>query len=232
MSQVVREETPVSAPLSLVDRIVATFTAPARLAGSIRERPRWIDVLLISTLVAVAAAAMIPEEVFLTAAEEAVNRRGAPVEITSPPAEIVRWGRYMAMLNALVGHPLVAFGLAGVLSIIFTVLAGGRNSFTEHLSLTSHALLIVALGTLVSMALGLATGATVGDASLGALLPAVAQGAAAGEVLALINPFTVWMLFVVGVGVSVLDPARSRRATLGILLGGYAVLVLAIVLAT
>ena len=232
MNQAVRDETTVSTPLSLGKRIAATFTAPARLAGSLRERPRWIDVLLISTLVAVAAAAMIPEEVFLTAAEEAVNRRGAPVEITSPPAEIVRWGRYMAMLNALVGHPLVAFGLAGVLSILFTVLSGGRNSFTEHLALTSHALLIVALGTLVSMVLGLATGATVGDASLGALLPAVDPETAAGEVLALINPFTLWMLYVVGVGVSVLDAARSRRTTLGILLGGYAVLVLAIVLAT
>lgn len=232
MSQALREDRATAGPAPLGARIAATFTAPARLAALIREQPRWIDVLLISTVVAVAAAAMIPGEVFLTAAEDAVNRRGAPVEITSPPEEIVRWGRYMAMLNALVGHPLVAFGLAGVLSIIFTVLPGGRNSFTQHLALTSHALLIVALGTLVSMVLGIATGAAVGDASLGALLPFVDPDSAMGEILALINPFTVWMLFVVGVGVSVLDPARSRRVTLGVLLGGYALLVLAIGLVT
>lgn len=220
----------VQAPARLAARIAATFSAPGSLARSIRERPRWIDVLLISTAVAVLAAATLPAEFFLSAAEDAVTRRGAPVEITSSPGEIVRWGRYLAMLNALIGHPLLAFALAGLLTLIFTVLAGGRTRFAEHLALSSHSLLILALGTLAGIAVRLATGDPSAEISLALLVPGTAAGSFR-EMLALLNPFTIWMLVVVAIGVSVLDPRRSRRSSLAVLLGFYLALVVVLTVA-
>lgn len=216
---------PPPAPASLAARIAATFLSPAALARSIRERPRWIDALLISTAVAVLAAATLPAEFFLTAAEDAVTRRGTPVEITSSPAEIARWGRYLAMLNALIGHPLIAFGLAGLLTLIFTILAGGRATFAEHLALTSHALLILALGTLTTILARVLLADPTAELSLALLIPGPRTGWL-GEMLGLVNPFTVWMLIAVAVGVSVLDPGRSRRSSLAVLLGAYLTLVI------
>lgn len=213
---------------ALRERLVATFTSPSRLAEAIRERPRWLDVLLISTAVAIAAAAMLPAETFLEAARDPVSRRGTPVEITSPPDEVVRWGRYLAMLSAIVGHPLVAFALAGVLTLAFTVVPRGRNSFVEHLSLASHALLITALGSVVGLALRYASG---GEAhvSLALIAPFLEEGSVARELLALISPFTIWMLVVVAIGVARMDPRRTVLATASVLVGGY--LAVALILA-
>lgn len=210
-------------------RITATFTSPSALAALIRDRPRWLDVLLLSTAVAIAAAAMLPPETFLETSREAVNRRGAPVEITSPPEEIVRWGRYLAMLSATVGHPLVAFALAGVLTLLFTMVPRGRNTFMEHVALSSHALLIAAFGSVVGIALRLLSGEAEAHVSLAMLAPFLDAGSPVREFLELISPFTLWMLTVVAFGVAALDPRRSRASTVALLVGGY--LVLALVLA-
>lgn len=217
-----------SAGLPLMRRIAATFIAPARLADSIRDRPRWLDVLLLSTLVAIAAAAMLPDEMFLEAVRDPVSRRGTPVEVTSPPGEVVRWGRYLAMMSALVGHPLLAFALAGVLTLAFTVVPRGSNRFLEHLALSSHALLIPALGSLIGLALGYATGGEP-HVSLALLAPFLDDGSTARELLALISPFTLWMLVVLAIGVARLDPRRTVLASASLLVGGY--LALALILA-
>lgn len=222
-------EAPPRAAAPLATRMAATFTSPARLAGLIRAHPRWLDVLIISTGVAIIAAAMLPAETFLEASREAVTRRGEPVDITSPPEDVVRWGRYLAMLSAAVGHPLIAFALAGLLSLAFTVAVDGRNTYVEHLALASHALLITALGTLVGLALGYLVGPEHAHPSLGLLVPFLERGSAIRELLSLISPFTVWMLTVVALGVVRLDPRRSSAASLAILVGGY--LALAMVLA-
>lgn len=223
-----RREVEPSAGSTLAARISATFASPSRLADAIRERPRWLDVLLLSTAVAMAAAAMLPAETFLEAVRDPVSRRGTPVDITSPPGEVVRWGRYLAMLSALVGHPLVAFALAGVLTLAFTVVPRGRNSFVEHLALASHALLIPALGSVVGLAFRYVSGAEA-HVSLALLTPFLAPGSMARELLALISPFTLWMLVVVAIGVARLDTRRTVTATASVLVGGY--LALALILA-
>lgn len=221
-----RPPSPAGGAALLGARIAATFVSPAGLIELIRERPRWVDVLIVSTGVAVIAAAMLPPETFLDATRDAVSRRGTPVEITSPPEEIVRWGRYLAMLSAAVGHPLVAFALAGVLTLIFSVVPGGRNTFVEHLSLSSHALMIPALGTLVGLGMGYLAGPEHAHPSLALLVPFLAPGSAIRDSLALISPFTLWMLVVIAIGVGRLDPRRSFAASLAILIGAYLVLAL------
>lgn len=215
-----------AAPLG--ERIAATFASPARLIELIRPRPRWVDVLIISTGVAMIAAAMLPPETFLEASRDAVSRRGTPVEITSSPEEIVRWGRYLAMLSAAVGHPLIAFALAGLLTLAFSIVVDGRNTFVEHLSLASHALLITAVGTVVGLLLGIFAGSEHAHPSLGLLVPFMASGSPVREVLSLISPFTIWMLVVIGVGVGRLDRRRSPATAVAMLVGGYLALALAL----
>jgi hypothetical protein len=217
-----------AAPLGA--RITATFASPRKLIELIRDRPVWVDVLIVSTGVAIMGAAMLPPETFLDASREAVSRRGTPVDITSPPEEIVRWGRYLAMLSAVVGHPLIAFALAGLLTLTFSLVPGGRNTFVEHLSLSSHALLIPALGTVVGFALGYLAGPEHMHPSLALLVPFLPTGTPVLEYLALISPFTLWMLVVVAIGVGRLDPRRSSASSTAILVGAY--LVLALVLAS
>src|SRR5690606_32464700 len=122
----------------LASRVRDTFIAPGRLARELRHAAPWIDVLLLSTAVAALSVLAVPDEIFVEQMQEAVTRRGEPVEITSGPADIARWGRAIAMLSTIATHPIVIFTIAGLLTLLFGVLGKGTARLREYLSLTAH----------------------------------------------------------------------------------------------
>ena len=208
---------------TLSHRIADTFAAPRRLFARFGEETPWFDVLAISTLAAVAAATLLPDEVFLAQVENPTDRLGRPVVVTSSPATIAHFGRYMAMLSALAGHPILAFGLAGVLVLVFTILGGGNASYRTYLAVVSHSLLIPALGTLLVIGATALLQAPL-SASLAMLAPGLPEGSLVQRLLAGINPFIVWMLLVIGVGVSEVDGRRRWIGASAILLLLYLLL--------
>lgn len=208
---------------TLAHRIADTFAAPRRLFARFDEDTPWFDVLAISTLAAVAAATLLPDQVFLAQVENPTDRLGRPVVVTSSPATIAHFGRYMAMLSALAGHPILAFGLAGVLVLIFTVLGGGGASYRTYLAVVSHSLLIPALGTLIVIG-ATALMQTPLSANLAMLAPGLPEGSLAQRLLTGINPFIVWMLLILGLGVSEVDGRRRWMGASAILLLLYLLL--------
>lgn len=212
---------------SLGRRIALTFVDPRRLFAGFDERAPWIGVLVLSTLVAMLAAATQPAEFFLAQMENPADRLGRAVEVTSGPEEIVRWGRYLAVFSAIAGHPLVLLGVAGVLTVAFTLVGGGRGTFRAYLAVAAHALLVAALGTLLAVALRAATGDAALEPTLGRLVAPLSPRAGAGGFLAGVNLFTLWTLGVLGAGVAALDGRRSWGAAAAILVGGYLALVAA-----
>src|SRR5687768_8065843 len=129
------------------------------------------------------SSAFLPAEHFLARMQAPVNRLGRPVEVTSSPEEIVRWGRYLEVLSALAAHPLVAFGIAGLLTLVFSWLRHGRGTFRQYLAVASHALLISALGTLVALAIRLATGDHGAQPTVARLLSLAGPGVAGNAFL-------------------------------------------------
>lgn len=230
MSVVAEASGTATEPRPLTRRIRDTFVAPRRLAAGITEDSPWVDVLVITTVVAMVAAALLPAEYFLAQVETPVDRLGRPVEVTSPPEEIVRWGRLLQMFSAAVMHPMIVVMVAGLITLLFSVVGGGGVEMRRYLALTSHAFLISALGVVLATVVQIATGAPEVQPSLAPLLGDAAGGAFPLRVLALLNPFTLWMLGVLALGISEMDRRRSFAATAGVLLGLY--LALAAVLAT
>lgn len=201
-------------------RVLDTFVAPRPLFASFAHASPWLGVLLLSTAVAVIAASTLPADFFLQQMQHPVSRMGEPVQITSSPAEIVRWGRYMAMLSAIIGHPIIVFATAGVLSLLFTVLGGGGVPFRSYLALTAHAFLVTALGALLAVLAGLALGHRV-TWSLAALVPD-AEGVFSA-VLAALDPFRLWMIGLLALGVATLGHRRSTAAAASVLVAAYLV---------
>jgi hypothetical protein len=225
------DATRAGADPGLATRIARTFFSPARLFVGFHDGTPWLGVLAISTLVAMIAAPFIPAEHFLARMEDPVNRLGRPVEVTSSPEEIVRWGRYLEAFSALAAHPLIAFGLAGLLLLVFTVLGRGRGTFRQYLAVASHALLIPALGALVAIALRVSTGDFTAQPTVARLLGFIAPGVAGNAFLDGLNVFSLWMLVVLGVAVAVLDGRTSwmrpaaALVTIYLLLAGATVLI-------
>jgi hypothetical protein len=208
----------------LATRVGQTFAAPSRLFAGFHDGSPWLGVLAISTLVAMVAAATLPAEYFLAEMVDPVTRLGKPVEITSSPADIVRWGRYRQVLSALAMHPLVAFGMAGLLTLVFTAIGRGRATFRQYLAVSSHALLITALGAVVGIAMRIVTADPDAAPTVGRLLSLVAPAAARNAFLSSLNVFSLWMLLVLGVAVAVLEGRPSWVRPAAALLGGYMLL--------
>ena len=226
--QVERRDTP---PSALWTRVAQTFVSPARLFSGFHDASPWLGVLAISTLAAMIAATLLPAEHFLARMDDPVNRLGTPVEVTSPPGEIARWGRYLQVLGALVMYPMIAFALAGLLTLVFTVVGRGRASFRQYLAVASHALLIPALGVIVGIGMRIATADAGAEPTVARLLSFAGPAVTGNAFLASLNVFSLWMLVVLGVAVAVLDgrPSwiRPAVALLGIymLLAGASVLI-------
>lgn len=220
-------DAPPAAAAPLAERVRDTFAAPGRLFRNLPANAPFLGVLALATLVAAAAVAAEPAEYFLAQVEDPVSRRGTPVEVTSSPETIVLWGRIMAVFSALVGHPLLALGGAGVLTILFRVLGSGEGEYRRYLTVASHGLLISSAGMVATVALRAITGSSGALPTVGGLL-GLAEGTLAGGILHGINLFTLWMLAVVGIGVASIEARVTRRAATALLWGIYGVLVVTV----
>lgn len=216
-----------TAPPPLPRRVLQTFTAPRDLFGSFGEDAPWVGPLMISVAVAMLAVALIPDAAFVEAVQGATTRRGEPVTITSSPEAIARTGRMYGMLVTLVRQPLGALTAAGVLTLVFSVLLGGEGRFRQYLAITTHALLVTALGTLVALAVAAARGAELAPVSP-ALLPFLRGDGFVHRALAGIDLFTLWALVVAGLGASMVNRRLSWARAAAVLVGIYLALVLAL----
>jgi hypothetical protein len=215
---------PQSGAAPLPARIKATFLTPSSLPDLLRSAP-WLDVLLISTGIALLAVLGAPDEVFLEPMRDAVSRRGEPVVITSPPEDIVRWGRAMTMLGTLATHPMIAIFLAGFLTLVLSSAGGGAGSYRDYLSLASHGLLIPALGTLLALAIRISTGISSGWGAP-APLPDSGTGSLFETAALAVDPFVLWMLVVLALGAARFDGKRPTWRIGLLLVGAYILLVL------
>ncbi|MDQ3522635.1 MAG: hypothetical protein M3434_09920, partial [Gemmatimonadota bacterium] len=136
-------------PTPLPRRVLNTFVAPRRLFAEFRVHTPWLGVLAVTTLVAMLATITIPDWYFVEQTRNATNRLGRPVTVTSDAATIARWGRILAAFSAAMLQPMIVLGLAGLLALIFGAIMRGKARFTQYLAISSHALLVPALGALV-----------------------------------------------------------------------------------
>ena len=222
-------EAPEQIRPTLLERARDTFFAPGRLFASLSADAPFAGVLALATVIAMAAVASEPAEFYLAQMEDPVNRRGAPVEITSPPGQVVLWGRLMAMFSAAVGHPLLALAGAGVLTLLFRGIGRGEGDFRRYLVIASHGLLITSAGMFAAVLLRAITSNPDALPTIGTVL-GLSDAAPAGRILHSLNLFTLWMLAVVGAGVAAVERNVTRTAATALLWGIYGVVIVAVAL--
>ncbi|HEV2131083.1 MAG TPA: YIP1 family protein [Longimicrobiaceae bacterium] len=217
----------LAAPRSLGHRVVATFLAPRALFEEIRESAPWAGPLAISVAVGILVLLLLPDEVFVAQAQEAarLSRKGE-VTLTSDPGTIAFFERVRIATGMLVVRPILAFLMAGLLALVFSGLLRGRGEYRQYLSVTTHALLITALGTLAALPLQIVRGDAHARLSLALLAPALEPGSLAQRVLQALDPFTLWMMLIAALGVSVVNGSRSPARAAVVLIGGYLAVVL------
>lgn len=204
---------------SLPRRLVQVFAAPAALFDRLRERPVWLDVLILLVVVSVVSNFLVPEEAIRAMLESRMPPDADPEQLDQMVAFSRVWGRVLAF----VGTPIMIAIVAGFAILVFNVLLGGEATYRQLFSATTHTFVIYTAGALLALALSAARGELV-TPSLDLLVPGLSEGYLF-RLLRGVNLFSLWSAIVLGIAVSRIYPKRSAGAAAAVFLGTYVVIV-------
>lgn len=202
---------------SLALRIGLVLFSPAELFDRLRERPVWLDVLLLLVAVTVVGNLLLPEELLRQMAQSQLPADADPQSLEGS----VGWLRTFSIVGAIVFTPLWTALVAGYLILVYNVLLAGEASYRQLFSATVHALVVLTLGGLLTLGLMVARGEVGVALALHLLLPGLESDGWAYAFLHGINVFGVWTAVVLGVAVSRLYPRRGAAGAAALLIGTY-----------
>lgn len=230
MTQTTLGPAAAAAPKNLFARFLGIITSPRNTFVSVVAHPRWLGMLLLTTvIVAVCAAAPMTTAAGQEAAlnEQVKRMESFGFQVSDAQYErmqqTTRFAPYTTAGGVIVATPIIAVVLTGILFAVFNALMGGEASFRQLFSVWVHAGVISALGQLFTAPLNLARGAVGSATNLGVLLPMLDERSFLGRLLGMVDLFVVWWVLVLAIGLGVLYRRRTQGIALG-LFGVYAVI--------
>lgn len=199
---------------SLWARALRVFVAPGRLFAELRERPAWLGVLVLVVGVGVAGALLVPEELFRDFLRAQMPPDAPAGAVESQLDLQVR----LRFLGPLLWFPFAAAASAGLLLFIYNLLLGDEATYRQLMAVTSHALLIPAVGEVITLPLRIRTGSFETTLSLHLLAPGLEEGFPLYFLQGL-NVFALWAAVVVGIGVARVYPRRATGSAVSVVLG-------------
>ena len=221
-------------PVGLVARFIGVITSPRDTFRSVVAHPRWLGMLILTTVI-VAVCAALP--MTTDAGKEAALRNQVEgmesFGVTVDEAGYERMRRGMAMAPyttagaVLVMSPVMTLVFAGILFVVFNVLLGGEGTFKHVFAVMVHASVISTLQQLFTGPLNYFRGAVTSATNLASVLPFADPKSFVGRVLSMTDLFLIWYLLVLAIGLGVLYRRRTQPIAIT-LYGLYAVIVLVI----
>jgi hypothetical protein len=206
----VENSAPSSFP-SLPNRLLQVFVSPGELFTALREKPVWFGALAVCGFLAVLSIVLIPTELWVELSRNQLIERGQEV-----PAGVASSGsiiRIFAVLGGGISFFIMAFVLAGIVTLFFSFLFGDEGRYVQYLSVVAHASVISALGALLLVPLKLSQGDPSVTLSLGTFAFFIEDGYPL-RVLKLLDLFALWSYGVMAIGVTKIDPKRGFGSAL------------------
>lgn len=172
-----------------------TSISPIALFNRFGAWPPWVDVMLLSVVLAVGAMAFIPGEVWVSTMEEAMRQNGQALPANMDPASMARVQQMFAIGGAVFSWIFLAVQ-AGVMVLLFSVILGGTATFRQYVGVVAHASLIGAVGSLAALPITLQTGVMTTGITPGALAGGMDPESFVYQFLNAWNVFVVWQLVV------------------------------------
>ena len=136
-----------------------------------------------------------------------------------------KYAAYMGAVQFIVGVPLGALIMGGILYAIFNALMGGSATFKQVMAVVAHSQIISALAFLVTTPINYVKGTMTGATNLGVLFPMLDESSFAARLLGMMDLFLLWWLFVLSVGIAVLYKRKTSSVAM-VLFGIYFVIAL------
>jgi hypothetical protein len=195
-----------AAPLSLVQRFFGILTSPKATFESVVSWPRWGGMLAVTTLItALTVFVFLSTEV----GHEIVAKQQADAGAPAAQAEMaVKLAPYIAPVFILIGGPIFALAISGILLGVFAI-TGGSASFKQVLAVYAHSGVVGVVTGVVNAVINYFMATDTNVTSLKGIGNAFAEkGLMAGFFGAL--DLTVFLgLFVLAIGLAVLYRRRT-----------------------
>ncbi len=208
-------------------RIMEVFVAPITLFQRFGPKAPWVGALGVAVVVSAIAMALIPTEVWLQTARDALAAAPAGQQGMSPEA-MASIQRFTSIGAMLIAPWIMLFIQSGILLGIFTMLMGGDATYRQYLAVGAHAGVVGAVGQLLTLPLIISRGSAQASISLAPLALGAGPGDFAYQFLNAFNVFLVWQFVLLALGVTAINRRASAGAALGILFGIFALIAAAI----
>lgn len=209
-------ETTAPQPSALPVRVFKVFFAPGDLFESLREKPLWGGTLFLCGVLVALSVALIPSEIWIEMLRENAANQGT--ELLPFLESAGAMFTLFSVLGALVFFCLMAFVMAGIVTLIFGFLLGDEGKFVQYLSVVSHGLLISAVGGLILLPLRILQRDPEITLNLGTFLFFISEGYLF-RVLKLMELFGLWGYLVMAIGVATIDPKRGLTSSMVVFFG-------------
>ncbi len=199
-------------------RLWMVFGTPGELFAALAQNPAWFPMALFVAALSGLSMTLLPVDRFMEAAVQGQS-----------PAEAAQTAEAMAAIPpmffkgaAIGGSVLFMLVLPVIISlvtyVVFVFIRGDEARFKQHLAVAAHAGVIMAVGSVPTMAVVVWGGGALDEGlSVGTLLPFLPEGYLA-NVLKSVELFGLWAVIVMGIGIAAIDPRRRTGSTVAVML--------------
>lgn len=214
----------------LIARFIGIITAPRATFESVVATPKWLGMLVLTTLI-IAAGSALPltteggRDALLEQQVRAMEGFGMQVndQMYQQLQKRNAIAPYTTAGSIVLMSPIIAAVVAGILFAIFNAAMGGTATFKQVYAVIIHAGVIQALGQLLTGPFNYLRESMTSATSLAVLLPMLPDGSFAARLAGMIDLFLIWWVVVLAMGLAVLYRRRTQPIALS-LFGVYALI--------
>lgn len=197
-------------------KIVGIFSKPKETFVSIDEKPNWFFPFIILIIISIISLIITYHNIILP---EQISRITEMRDLTEEQLAKVKEtiggisGLIISLVSVIFALPIFLFAKSGVLFVCSNIF-GGETTFKKVLSVSSWALLVEALATVIKTPIMLLKHSSEVVTSLALFFPYLSHESICFKFLNKFDFFTVWELALIGIGLGIVSKFSTKKGVI------------------
>ena len=201
---------------SLPIRLINAFVSPGKLMDQLADQPKWMGIVLLTTIVSGVTAALVPADLIFETIRQQMLAQGVDFgELGDAQMNALRYGRVPA---AVIFSLLLQFGIAALYSVLFSFVLGDDGRYVQYLAAVSHGWFIPVLISVLLLPLVIQTENLELRLTIDVFIASFFEPGFLRNVAKLLDLTVIWSILVIAQGAHAIDERRSFASAATIML--------------